>query len=139
MTGDGASSNRKFFTMLAEQGSGVPYRALNPYSEEPRYVYFFSDVPHLLKTTRNGWSHSSPNSRTRNMTVGTQIVDRFGVIFAIKINGESISWKHLVDLYHLNQKSVQESGLYLLGKLRLEHVQLTNYSRMRVDLAAQVR
>lgn len=33
----------------------------------------------------------------------------------------------------------RSGGLYLLSKLSLEHVNLTSWSRMRVDLATQVR
>ena len=32
----------------------------------------------------------------------------------------------------------QSKGLTLMPKLKLEHLKLTSYSRMRVDLAAQV-
>lgn len=32
----------------------------------------------------------------------------------------------------------RSSGLFLLKKLKLEHVHMTSYSRMRVSLAAQV-
>ena len=35
-------------------------------------------------------------------------------------------------------KTATASGLHLLPKLKLEHVQLTSFSRMRVNLAAQV-
>ena len=49
MTGDGASCNRKFFRNSADPDSDVPYRAQNPYSEKPGYIYFFSDVPTLAE------------------------------------------------------------------------------------------
>lgn len=45
-------------------------------------------------------------------------------------------WKHLEDLY---TKTQMESGLYIGKKLIREHIHLTFYSRMRVDLAAQVK
>ena len=44
---------------------------------------------------------------------------------------------HLVNLY--KAKTAPVSGLYILPKLKLEHIQLTSFSRMRVHLAAQVR
>ena len=54
-------------------------------------------------------------------------------------NGQFIRWKHIQDLYEkMNQMAVQSKGLSLLPKLKLEHIELTSYSRMRVDLAAQV-
>ena len=48
------------------------YKTDNPYadSKENRPLYFISDPPHLIKTTRNCWSHSGPNE-TRLMTVCT--------------------------------------------------------------------
>lgn len=46
-----------------------------------------------------------------------------------------ISWTHLVKLYERNQSA---SGLTFLKKLKREHVFLNSYSRMRVNLAAQV-
>ena len=33
----------------------------------------------------------------------------------------------------------RSDGLFMLKKLSREHLQLTSYSRMRVDLAAEVR
>ena len=49
-----------------------------------------------------------------------------------------ISWKHLTDLYEKNRAQAPDAGLALLPKLKYEHVHLTSYSKMRVDLAAQV-
>ena len=70
LTGDGASPNRKLFRLhkQASDEAGVCYKTLNPYAEE-RYVYFISDVPHLLKTTRNCWSHSFAHGKTRQLWV----------------------------------------------------------------------
>lgn len=55
ITGDGASTNRKTHSNGSE---GPCYKTPNPYTSEERSIYFFSDAPHLLKTTRNCWSHS---------------------------------------------------------------------------------
>ena len=38
----------------------------------------------------------------------------------------------------LSQMAVSSHGVSLLPKLKLEHVKLTSFSKMRVDLAAQV-
>ena len=46
-----------------------------------------------------------------------------------------ISWKHLEKLYIKNRAQ----GLSLVPKIKYEHVYLTSFSKMRVDLAAQVR
>ena len=46
-----------------------------------------------------------------------------------------ISWDHLVRLYNQNRTAL---GLSLIPKVRRDHVYLASYSRMRVNLAAQV-
>ena len=54
----------------------------------------------------------------------------------LQINGKKIFWSHLENLYKAKENPGQ--GLHLLHKLKFEHVRLTSFSRMRVDLAAQV-
>ena len=55
------------------------------------------------------------------------------------INGQHISWQHLVELYHRDHGNMtQTSGLTLSHKVKWEHIHLMSYSKMRVDLAAQV-
>ncbi len=51
-------------------------------------------------------------------------------------NGKSISWRHLHSLYQRDQAG--GVGIRLLPKLKYEHLNLTSFSKMRVDLAAQV-
>ena len=57
--------------------------------------------------------------------------------YVIQCNGKEISWSYLVNLYWRN-RSQETSGLALLPKLKYEHIELSSYSKMRVDLAAQV-
>ena len=45
-------------------------------------------------------------------------------------------WKHLEQLYELDTKAGK--GLRLIPKLKYEHLNLTSFSKMRVDLATQV-
>ena len=45
-----------------------------------------------------------------------------------------ISWDHLKELYTKNRAQVDDTGL----ALKFEHIHLTSYSKMCVDLAAQV-
>ena len=52
------------------------------------------------------------------------------------MNGKEISWRHLLNLYYTDQG--KGTGLSLVPKLKYEHVFLTSFSKMRVDLAAQV-
>ena len=71
ITCDGASPNRKFFQMhtTPKRKGAVTYKTRNPYSPDGSDVYFMSDVPHLIKTTRNCWSNSFGHSHTRALWV----------------------------------------------------------------------
>lgn len=54
-------------------------------------------------------------------------------------NGTEISWKHLEDPYHRDSGADRDApGLSMVPKLRYEHIHLSTFSKMRVDLAAQV-
>ena len=127
----------------AVAGSDVCYKTLNPYASDGRCVYFISDVPHLImKTTRNCWSHSFANSNTRKSWVGVQYLRITTLIFnsSLQINGQDITWQHniIMNLYQMKCSIARESQDLFLKKLSLEHVYLTSYSRMHVDLATQV-
>ena len=73
LTGDKASVNRKFFRMHRSDSKSdeVTFKVRNPYSIEKRFIYFISDVPHLIKTTRNCWSNSFCHSYKRALWVCT--------------------------------------------------------------------
>ena len=47
-----------------------------------------------------------------------------------------IDWQHLVDLYE--RDTSRDMGMRLVPKLKFEHIKLPSYSKMRVDLVAQV-
>ena len=123
-TADGASPNRKFFRMHkpldGDAEKAVVYRAENTFtsSSEKRFVYFFADVPHLIKTTRNCLSNSGSGRATRYMWN----------------SGFFILWSHITNFYHQDL----ECGLKMMNKLTNDHVNLTPFSVMRVRLAAQV-
>lgn len=54
-------------------------------------------------------------------------------------NGKKIEWSHIQELYEkISSTAIASHGISLLPKLKQEHIVLTSYSRMRVDLAAQV-
>ena len=59
---DGAYRNRKFFKMHG-QSSDLTYKTPNPICPN-REIFFISDVPHLLKTTRNCWANSFANKHS---------------------------------------------------------------------------
>jgi hypothetical protein len=54
-------------------------------------------------------------------------------------NGKEMEWCHIQDLYEkITNTAIASNGISLVPKLKQEHTSLTSYSRMRVDLAAQV-
>ena len=122
-TCDGASPNRKLFRMHSHMTCNdtddvdVIYKVLNMYSPD-RYIYFISDPPHLIKTSRNCLSNSGSGRGTRFMW-----------------NNELyLVWAHISSLFFEDL----DLGLKLLPKLTQEHINLTPFSVMNVSLAAQV-
>lgn len=57
ITADGASTNRLFFKMHNPNAAAdeITYKVYNPHAPDGRFLYFFSDAPHLMKTVRNAW------------------------------------------------------------------------------------
>lgn len=70
ITCDGLSANRRFFHLSTEADARLeyPYKTTNPF-DTSRSIYFFCDVPHLLKTTRNCLSNSFARSHSRMLKV----------------------------------------------------------------------
>ena len=67
LTADGASCNRKFFKMHGR----TSFKTANICADEDRPIFFFSDPPHLMKTTRNCWANSFSHSYTRKLWVSS--------------------------------------------------------------------
>lgn len=59
-TSDKASPNQRLYRLHRTGNEDVVFFADNPFSEEKRNIYFFSDVPHLIKTIRNNVHKSRP-------------------------------------------------------------------------------
>ena len=118
---DGASSNRKFYKLHAalvgeDYSVDVIHRTINlfaPYG----YIYFSSDAPHLLKTSRNCLFNSGTGKHSRLMW-----------------NGCDMIWNHISTLYYAGL----DQDLHQLLKLTQDHINLTSFSKMKVNLAAQV-
>ena len=68
LVADGASPNRRLFRMHGD--GNIVCKTPNPFAcpSENRFLFFISDPPHLIKTTRNCWSHSGELG-TRLMSV----------------------------------------------------------------------
>lgn len=93
VTADGASPNRKYFKLhkLPENTKetnlfhGNVYWAYNPWAfSSKRKIYFFSDPPHLMKTTRNNLENSHANKKSRNLVVNLLIFFLFSTTFIFK-------------------------------------------------------
>ncbi|XP_071810703.1 uncharacterized protein [Apostichopus japonicus] len=118
---DGASPNKKFFKLHETvTDDGLTFYTQNPFRERER-IYFFRDVPHLLKTTRNKWENSGCNSKSR----------------MLRFRGKEIRWSHLLSLQEWDQQlNAQAPGLRFINLL-FKTSTLTILLRMRVYLAAQ--
>lgn len=96
--------------------------------------FFFPDVPHLIKTVRNAWSNSFAHKNSRALWVSLPMLlfnlhyDIVYIIFCV----DQWTTYQLVHLTSLYNKCASSSGLSLCPKIKLEHIRLNSYSRMRV-------
>ena len=67
-TCDGASTNRRLVKVHDLKAKFI-YKVQNVYAKDKRELFFFSDPPHLIKTTRNCWSSSARSLWVCHMTV----------------------------------------------------------------------
>ena len=118
LTCDGASANRKFFDLHKFPGHKSVYFSNNPFCDQ-RKIYFISDVPHLIKTTRNCFSNSSSHKNSRQLWK----------------HGKDISWMHIVRLF---EEHCEYNMYNPCPKLSRRHIDLNAFSYMKVNLAAQV-
>uniref|UniRef100_A0A2C9LEN5 THAP-type domain-containing protein n=1 Tax=Biomphalaria glabrata TaxID=6526 RepID=A0A2C9LEN5_BIOGL len=82
-TCDKASANVKLHQLHSNQFDGnICFKTINHCATD-RFIYFISDVPHLLKTVRNNIFKSG-----------------FGKSRLLWNNGNHILWSHIVDLYN---------------------------------------
>lgn len=128
-----------------------------------RAIYFFSDVPHLLKTSRNCLSHSGGNNTMRHMWVSEwcciAVLERvmlFELLWLLKVhwinhcfNSLCKSWMSLWQLVLHSCRMMEWTfpGVTCWGYLKLDLSQSSqgpslipklSKDRIRVDLAAQV-
>lgn len=85
-------------------------------------------MPHLL---------SSAIDFPKQKLQANYIIKSYAIILisCMQFHGKRITWQFVEDLYYHTKTSV---GLSTVYKLKHEHVYLTSFSKMRVDLAAQV-
>ena len=99
-----------------------------------RKVFFISDPPHLIKTTRNCLANPK-----RNMQVIFTSYMYVHIVFTksqinvhyvcIQINGQRILWEFITKLYEI---STHSEGLTTLHKLKYEHVNLTSFNKLQI-------
>lgn len=118
LTCDGASANRKFFSIHRLPGFDNINFSENPFDRN-RKIFFISDVPHLLKTARNCFSNSFSHKCTRQLWR----------------NGKDISWMHIVKLF---EEHCEFNMYNPCPKITRNHIDLNAFSYMKVNLAAQV-
>ena len=138
LTCDGLAANRQLFRLHSSKQSTLVYKTGNPYSKQPRNIYFLSDPPHLLKTARNCLAN-----KNRHLWVWVCFKQSYmNILNFISFThfqfDQPISWSHVSQLYYDATAGKEAPGLSLAPKLKYEHVHLTSFSKMRVDLAVQV-
>ena len=133
---DGNAVNRRLIK-LHQPSSDLVYKVQNPFAQEKRFLFFFSDPPHLLKTIRNCWQSKHRTLEVCCLFTFFFICNHACCSITQQNNGKSISWSHLTKLYH--RDTSPGMGIRMVPKLKFEHISLASFSKMRVDLAAQVR
>ncbi|KAJ3655332.1 hypothetical protein Zmor_014467 [Zophobas morio] len=111
---DGATTNRKMWSILGISGqkNNLVNSFKNPCNDEP--IYAFSDTPYLFKCVRNRM-YNQPH-----------LVTPFGKIL----------WSYYEALYELDKKN--PGNLRVCKKLSYDHINPTNFLKMRVKLATQI-
>ncbi|XP_052126892.1 uncharacterized protein LOC127750159 isoform X2 [Frankliniella occidentalis] len=119
---DGSSINRAFINShkpATPHPSGIVFDTWNK-CVRSRKLYFLSDVPHLLKTTRNCFLNSRWDRKKSRRHM-------------IK-NRSRISWDHVIKLYEAKRgKTLRKSY-----KLNAMNIYPDSYARMKVKYAGQV-
>ena len=129
VTCDGASDNRRLFS-LHDITCKMVYKTRNVYCKDKSTIFFFSDPPHLIKTIRNCFQRGK-------LWVSSLHFWCVNVGF-FQCNGSSVDWELVVELYKHNAGMCTDTpGLSIVPKIKYEHIYLTSFSKMRVDLAAQ--
>lgn len=118
---DGVSPNSRCYELHSDiagnSSDKIVHATVNLFCAS-RKIYFFSDTPHLVKTTRNCLFNSGSGNRTRNLWN----------------SGKYLLWEHIAKLYFF----YFDHGLHQLPKLTVDHIHLKSFSKVKVSLAVQV-
>ena len=132
VTCDGASDNRRMFSLHGTKKE-LTYKTVNVFCPGKPPIFFISDPSHLIKTIRNCFARGKLWVRIKWACMHCCYV------VLLQCNGYSIDWQLVVELYYRNAGAQTTTpGLSLVPKLTYEHIKLTSFSKMRVDLAVQV-
>ena len=93
----------------------ICYMMVNFYAPD-RQIFFFSDVPHLIKTTRSNL-----------------FMNGYGKPALLWNNGKELLWQHVSAIY-----AEEKTRQLRRTKLSNDHITLTGHSMMNVRLAAKV-
>ena len=116
---DKASPNQRFYRIHKRATDTFIYKANNIFTKDKqRPLYFFSDAPHLLKTIRHNLANSGAGLKTKYLWN----------------KDKDMLWSHVIDCY----KKDCSMQVRRLPKITQDHIYLTSFSKMRVNLAAQV-
>lgn len=106
---DQGSNNRSMFKGLGTSHT-KPYFEYH-FGEKDHSIFCYFDPPHLLKSLRNNF-----------------------IKYNIEINGSLIQFAHVRKFFEMDSKL----SVRMCPKLTQKHIELTNFSKMRVRLAAQI-
>ena len=93
LVNDGASPNRKLFnlhTKLVDDPNCDVFKTINLFATTRRFIYFFADSPHLMKTARNCLYNSGSGACSRLMWN----------------NGRYLLFRHIADFFYKDQLSI---------------------------------
>ncbi|XP_072750434.1 DNA transposase THAP9 isoform X9 [Anoplolepis gracilipes] len=115
----GAETNQKMWSELGVCGKmdNLKNWFTHPVNNE-RKVFAFSDTPHLIKCIRNRVCSKDKHLR-------------------LDPNKSFVQWKHFEAPYDID-KSVSTTQLRVCPKLTLNHLELSNTSKMKVRLTTQI-
>ena len=130
---DGNAVNRRQIKMHDDQTELV-YKTPNPFADDGRDFFFFSDPPHLIKTIQNCWKQRW--LWVFILTLCNMYPSLICFVIIMQCNGKDILWRHLQEFYKRDTAAGQ--GVRMIPKIKFEHISLNSFSKMRVDLAAQV-
>ena len=127
ITFDGASANRRFLSLHGTTAKNIVHKVMNRYASDGRYLYYSLFIPSTFNKNNTELFSFCCKMYASKLCPS--------VVIIIEQRKTHFFQTHSRCLY---QDKANCLGLSLLPKIKLEHIQLTSFSKMRVDFAAQV-